>query len=126
MPKTDNFSFPGPVPQEALDYFRAKGYRVGFDYRDVWRQEHVADFTVAKVMELDLLADIRNTTDEAIAKGLTFHTFQKELKPILESYGWWGKREMVDPFTGEAKPIHPKDGMKRCRGSISVLEKLRW
>ena len=46
-PKT-GFSFPGPVPREALDYFRAKDLRPGFDYRDVWGSEHAHAFTVAK------------------------------------------------------------------------------
>ena len=49
---------PGPVPREALDFFRAKGWKVGFDYRDVWRQEHATAFTVAKVMRADVLLDI--------------------------------------------------------------------
>lgn len=90
-------------PEEAIDFFRQKGYRIGFDYRDVWQQEHQAAFTVAKAMQLDLLAEIRGFVDGAIAKGTTLATFQKELTPRLMDRGWWGKKEMVDPVDGETK-----------------------
>jgi hypothetical protein len=94
---------PGPPPKEALDFFRSKGYTVGFDYRDVWKQEHAAAFTVAKAMSLDILQDIRGGLDAALAEGKTFQQFQKELRPLLEQKGWWGVKDTVDPKTGEKK-----------------------
>lgn len=96
-----DFSFPGPVPKEALDYVTAKGWKVGFDYRDVWKAEHAANFTVAKAMELDILKDIREAVEEAIRDGRTFREFAKDLEPILVKKGWWGRKEMEDPETGE-------------------------
>ena len=90
-------------PAESIAYFRQKGYRIGFDYRDVWRQEHQAMFTVAKAMHVDLLAEIRAGLDQALANGTTFKTFQEALTPRLQARGWWGKQEVVDPVTGEAK-----------------------
>jgi uncharacterized protein with gpF-like domain len=93
-----------PLPAaEAIAFFQQKGYRIGFDYRDVWQQEHQAMFTVAKAMRLDILEDIRAAVDAAIADGTSFATFQKELKPLLQAKGWWGKKEMVDPDGGEIK-----------------------
>lgn len=92
------------IPKEALDYFRAKGFKIGFDYRDVWREEHTAAFTVAKAMEFDLLADIRTAVDQALANGETFQQFKKRLTPLLVE-GWWGQQEMMDPETGELKPV---------------------
>lgn len=93
------------IPKEALDYFRAKGFKIGFDYRDVWREEHTAAFTVAKAMEFDLLADIRTAVDQALANGETFQQFKKRLTPLLVEKGWWGQQEMMDPETGELKPV---------------------
>lgn len=90
-------------PAEAIDFFRQKGYRVGFDYRDVWQQEHQAAFTVAKAMQLDLLQDLRAGVDGALAAGTTFADFKKRLQPLLIDKGWWGKKEMVDPATGDTK-----------------------
>ena len=92
-------------PEEAISFFRQKGYRIGFDYRDVWQQEHQAAFTVAKAMQLDLLTEIRAFVDAAIVDGTTLATFQKELMPRLQARGWWGKQEMVDPQDGEAKLV---------------------
>lgn len=92
-------------PEEALAYFRQKGYRLGFDYRDVWQQEHQAAFTVAKAMQIDLLAEIRGFVDAALADGTTLATFQKELMPRLVKRGWWGRQELVDPDDGESKLV---------------------
>jgi len=88
-------------PAEAIAFFRQKGYRIGFDYRDVWQQEHQAAFTVAKIMQLDVLQDIREAVDQALAEGVAFSTFKKELMPKLAAKGWWGKKEVTDPDTGE-------------------------
>ena len=99
------FSFPGPVPREALAYFRAKDLRPGFDYRDVWGQEHAHAFTVAKAIQLDVLDDLREAVDEALAEGKTFRQFSKDLTPTLQKKGWWGKKEQLDPKTGEDRTV---------------------
>lgn len=91
----------GRVPQYILDYFRAKGWKIGFSYLDVWKEEHQTAFTVAKAMELDILAAIREGLDQALAEGQTFQSFQKDLKPLLQQLGWWGHKVMIDPITGE-------------------------
>ena len=94
-------SFPGPIPAEVLAYIRNKGWQVSFDYRDVWRLEHSNAFTVAKAMQLDILAAIRDEVERAIEEGRTLHEFKRDLKPILQKLGWWGRQEMADPETGE-------------------------
>lgn len=88
-------------PAEAIEYFRQKGFLIGFSWEDVWQEEHQAAFTVAKAMQIDLLIEIRAAVDEALAEGLPFADFRKQLKPKLLQRGWWGKAEMVDPLTGE-------------------------
>ena len=92
-------------PEEAVAFFRQKGFRIGFDYRDVWRQEHQAAFTVAKAMQIDLLQEIRDQVDLALAQGSTFAEFQKNLIPKLQARGWWGRQEQVDPADGVAKAV---------------------
>jgi hypothetical protein len=98
-------------PEEAIAYFRAKGYKIGFDYRDVWQQEHQTAFTVAKAMEQDLLVDIRKQVDAAIKDGTTLDTFIKELRPTLVKRGWWGRKDVIDPATGE--PVSAQLGSPR-------------
>lgn len=96
---------PGPPPKEALEWFRAKGLKIGFDYRDVWRDEHTIAFTVAKIMQLDLLADVRDAVDRALADGLTLRDFAKQLTPVLQEKGWWGIKDMTDPLTGGTRQV---------------------
>jgi hypothetical protein len=103
MPTSNRF--PASPPKEALDYFRSKKLKPSFDYRDVWREEHGYAFTVAKGMQLDLLADIQNALGDALANGKTFQQFKKELTPVLQKQGWWGTQEMEDPVTGELRTV---------------------
>ncbi len=108
MPDTappPGFSFPGPIPKEALSYLKNKGMAFGFDYRDVWRQEHAYAFTVAKCMQIDVLQDIRDAVTKALEKGQTFAQFRKGLEPTLADKGWWGRKSMTDPLTGEEKDV---------------------
>lgn len=96
---------PKPVqPQEAIAWFEAKGYRVGFDWRDSWQQQHAAAFTVAKAMSLDILQDIRAEVERALSEGTTLRDFQKRLEPVLDDKGWWGRRPTTDTTTGETGP----------------------
>lgn len=108
MPKREytpkpGFTFPGPPPKEALDYFDAKKLKPSFSHLDVWREEHAANFTVAKATQLDVLTGIHAAARKALAEGRTFRDFAKDLKPELERQGWWGKQEVVDPLTGRKR-----------------------
>lgn len=88
-------------PEKALAWFRAKGYATSFAWQDVWQREHDTAFTVAKMMQVDLLRDVRAAVDKAIAEGITFEAFRDEIEGKLVEAGWWGKAEMTDPQTGE-------------------------
>jgi len=79
---------PGVVPKEALDYFAQKGLKIGFNYYEVWREEHSAAFTAAKILELDILAALRGTVERAIEDGTTFQQFRKDIEPLLDKSGW--------------------------------------
>lgn len=92
-------------PAEAIEFFRQKGFKIGFDYRDVWQAEHQIAFTVAKAMQLDLLQDIRAAVDRALADGLPFAQFAEALQPNLVRRGWWGKARLPDPVTGEVRDV---------------------
>jgi SPP1 gp7 family putative phage head morphogenesis protein len=87
-------------PAEAVEHFRAKGFRIGFAWQDVWQDEHAHAFTVAKAMEEDLLADIRDAVDRAMAEGVPYRDFAAELEPTLRERGWWGRQPVLDPETG--------------------------
>ena len=89
------------IPKEALDYIKNKNLKVGFSYKDVWNEEHATAFTVAKAMQIDVLSDLKKAVEKAIEDGQSFETFKKNIKPTLQQKGWWGKKKMTDPLTGE-------------------------
>lgn len=90
-------------PEEAVAYFKAKGHNLdpSFDWRDVWQQTHATSFTVAKSAGFDILKDIHAAVLQAQSEGRTFDQFKKDLTPILQAKGWWGRKEVTDPITGE-------------------------
>lgn len=90
-------------PKDAIAYFRQKGLQESFAWQDVYQEEHAKAFTVAKMMQRDLLQDTRQALDAALSDGTTFEQFKAELAPKLKAKGWWGKQLMGDPLTGEVK-----------------------
>jgi len=72
-----------------------------FSYRDIWHEEHCTNFTVAKALQMDVLKDIHESVVAAANEGWTTEHFKKELGPLLRKKGWWGKKDMVDPHSGE-------------------------
>lgn len=93
------------APQEALAFFRAKGLEPRFDWRDMLHEQHDVGFTVAKMLDLDLLSDVKNAVDQAIAEGKSLQWFKDELTLLMISRGWWGRQEMVDPATNEVSDV---------------------
>lgn len=89
-------------PERAVEYFQAKGLRITAGWRDMVPAGHAGAFTVAGVLKGDVLQDIRNALDKALADGLTFQDFLKRLRPQLKARGWWGVAH--DPATGEVLP----------------------
>ena len=93
-------------PQEAIEFFKSKGFappQSRFSYRDWWGASHARGFVVAKAMQDDLLATIRQSVDAAIAEGTTLEQFRKDLTPKLKQAGWWGRQPMTDPLTGQRR-----------------------
>ena len=92
-------------PHEAIRTFRAKGFHIGHSWMDTDAATHMESFTVAKAANLDILRDIRAAVDRALAEGVSYEDFRDELQPLLERRGWWGRREMRDPRTGETREV---------------------
>ena len=104
-PDRPGYSFnPGPPP-EASRYLKNKGFRPSFSFEDVEPEEHAVSFAVAKVMELDLLEAMKAEVRKAQDEGLPLAAFQKNWRANPRLAEWWGKREMVDPLTGETKLV---------------------
>jgi len=92
-------------PEKAVAFFKGKGLQASFAWQDMLHEEHDHAFTVAKMMDLDLLADVKALVDRAISEGRTLREFIADLKPELQRRGWWGRQMMTDPATGEAREV---------------------
>lgn len=99
--------FSARPPADAVAYMRDKtvGGRFSFDWRDVWQEEHLTSFVVAKMTAADLLADVHQGVLDAIEQGWTRRMFIDRLRPLLEERGWWGVKEQLDPVTGRMRPV---------------------
>ena len=100
-------SFSARPPAEAVAYLQDKvvGGRFSFDWRDMWQDEHLSSFVVAKMASADLLADVHSALTTAISEGWTRQRFIDELRPTLQAKGWWGRKEQTDPLTGEIREV---------------------
>lgn len=87
--------------KEALNYFKSKGLKESFSYVDVFREEHASAFTVAKMMDMDLLKDVQDSLHAALAEGLSFDSWKERIVPTLQANGWWGRQAVYDPISGK-------------------------
>ncbi len=99
----DGFRERPEAPADVKAYWDVRSSKIvaSFDWRDVWAQEHVQAFTVAKAMRLNVQVALKKAVGGAIKNGTPYSQFAKELKPKLQSMGWWGKSLVTDPITGE-------------------------
>ena len=92
----------GPPPKEAVDYLRRKGVRTGYDYREVWREEHAVAFTVANMMKVSMLTDVQRSIEKAQEEGWPADRWKKEMAEELAKRGWWGRMKPPDPKDPQA------------------------
>ena len=92
-------------PRRIVAFFRAKGYKFSFDWREVWADEHARAFTVAKAMTDNVLGILREGVDNAIVGGWSIQRFVQELTPRLQKAGWWGRQQGINPRTGALQEV---------------------
>jgi SPP1 gp7 family putative phage head morphogenesis protein len=94
----------GMKPAAAVAYLEQKGLRITGAWHDMLNEEHAAAFTVANAAQLDVLQDLRQAVLDALKNGSTERQFIKNLTPVLQAKGWWGKEEQTDA-NGEVKAV---------------------
>lgn len=92
-------------PAQAIAYLKAKGYAISWDWEETWQEAHATAFTVAKATRLDVLQDIRQAVERALQEGKTLAWFARELTPVLQAKGWWGRQEHIDQDSGEISQV---------------------
>lgn len=90
-------------PRDAIAAPERRGRRLApsFNWQDVFQDQHAAMFTVARSAGFDILKDIHDALEASLAEGRTFRDFARDLTPVLQEKGWWGRQPTVDPATGE-------------------------
>lgn len=84
-------------PSKVVAWFKAKGYAISWDWREVWQQQHARAFTVAKATSRDVLQVLRDGVDQAVTEGWSERRFIQNMTPRLQKAGWWGKKSLINP-----------------------------
>ncbi|WP_311419726.1 phage minor head protein [Kingella denitrificans] len=95
----------GMQPEAAVEYLKQKHIDVSWDWQDMLDDAHVSAFTVAKTAGMDVAHDIYQAVRNAAETGQAFRDFQRELTPILQAKGWWGRQQVPNPDTGEIQNV---------------------
>ena len=106
------------APAEAIAALFARGKRLdpSFHWQDVSEGEHAEQFTVARSAGFDILQDIFDAVASVAADGRSIRDATRDLTPILQAKGWWGRRISTDPLTGE--PVVSQLGSTRRLATI--------
>lgn len=75
---------------EQVAFFRQKLNLPTVHYDDIVQEAHNRAFVVAGAMKADLLNDLREAVDKAIADGKSIGAFRKEFNQIVKKHGWDG------------------------------------
>lgn len=86
-----------------IAFFRQKLNLPTERWTDIERSAHDRAFVVAGVMQADLLDDLRQAVDSAIAGGDTLADFRKSFQTIIERRGW-------ADFTGDDRSTQGRTG----------------
>jgi len=100
-----DIQFANVPPEQAIDFLNNKGYETSFSWQDMAGEANRTAFTAAKVMEMDVLVDIREHVQNGLAQGIPFEQVMKELQPRLAQKGWWGDVDVIDPKTGQTQKV---------------------
>ena len=88
-------------PEEAVAYLQGRKLLTpSFDWRDLWHEEHAAQFTVSRLARLDLLEAVRDGITKSVSGDLSRRDWTRDMKALLQKEGWWGEKVVTDPATG--------------------------
>lgn len=94
-------------PTDAIAALEARGRYLepSWSWQDVWGEENAEAFTVAKSAGFDVLKDLFDGLSSALKEGKTGREFAREMMPVLFQKGWWGRKEVLNPQTGEPEEV---------------------
>ena len=87
---TNSVNFGSEPFTGAIGYFRKKLNIPTKKWDDLQNEAHDLGFMVAGAMQADLLDDLREAVDQAIADGVSIGAFRKNFDKIVAERGWTG------------------------------------
>lgn len=84
-------------PDDAIKYLQDKKPQASIDYLQVQGRAHDHAFVVAKMTDMDMLADMQKSLVNAMENNMSFEEWQASVKPSLKERGWWGKQNITLP-----------------------------
>lgn len=91
-------------PEQALAYLKGRGLITQtYGWAELWADEHALQFTISRLANADLLADLQALITDSVAGDLTRRDFMRDAQAALAEKGWWGTKAVTDPDTGELK-----------------------
>ena len=74
--------------QEQIDFLQQKVRLPSLTYRDLNSRNHDRAFVVAGAMKADLLKELHDAVNKAVADGQSFKQFQDGFDDVLGKHGW--------------------------------------
>jgi SPP1 gp7 family putative phage head morphogenesis protein len=134
--------------EEALAWWRDKVPMTPAQFAKLAREVKAKAFTVARVTKLDLVREVYNLIEKALAEGTTFAEFKSAAREVFDKKGWAGLapyrlenvfrtnvqtayavgryRQMIDPAVLEDRPFWMYDAVndRRTRPSHMAMDGL--
>lgn len=90
------------TPADAVSYLAGRGeIAKTYSWQDLWQEEHARQFTVSRLARADLLQSLREQITKSVGGDLSRRDFMRSAERMLGDAGWWGRKQLVDPATGE-------------------------
>ena len=74
--------------EEAIAFFRNKINMPAATWKTLWKSMHDRAFSVAGATKGELIEDLREAVDRAIAEGTTLAEFRTDFDSIVQKHGW--------------------------------------
>ncbi|MFV2030603.1 phage minor head protein [Neisseria sp. S1] len=99
-----NFAL-GLKPAKAIEWLKAKNVTAE-NYRNLTASEIAKVYTIARMTDLDMLHDIKQSMITAKENGLSYQDWRKDILQHLQNKGWLhpnghNGQDIIDPKTGE-------------------------
>lgn len=73
-------------PEKAVKFFKQKGLKVTYNWKDMDARAHLKAFTIAGEANEDILKEFQSQLNKSLKDGTTYDTFKKNIKKSFPTY----------------------------------------